>query len=299
MSRPIRLAFAGQRTFFEQCALHADGPDLTTAFFDHRAGRDAGLLRRRLEDFAPDVVVLFRPETLPPGALVGLGVPVLGFLTEPISRVDGGAAHWDLEKRRRDLEQLDPANVTRVVSFDPMIVPTAERYVPIWKSLPLPVADAYFGDVERPAGAPRMIFVGRSTKHREDWLLHVKHRFDCLHVAFGLYGEPLRRTLRRYHVTFNVHNEPYPSFENRVLLHLAAGHLVITEPLDPTHDLVAGRHYLEARSPEELTALAAQVHEDPEAFHEIRVAGRAAAEEVRASTVYPPLVDELLSEPGV
>ena len=29
-------------------------------------------------------------------------------------------------------------------------------------------------------------------------------------------------------VGINLHNEPYPSFENRVCLHLAAGHLVVS-----------------------------------------------------------------------
>lgn len=297
MTGPLRLAFAGQQTFFEQCALHADGPEVTTAFFDHRAGRDAHLLRQRLEAFAPDAIVVFRPETLPPGALVGLDAPVLGFLTEPISRTGAGTgAHWDLEKRRRDLAMLDPANVTRVVSFDPMIVETAEQYVPIWKSLPLPVDDRVFGEATPITGRPRMIFIGRSTLHREEWLLHVKHRFDCTHVAFGLHGDALVRTLRAHDVTFNVHNEPYPSFENRVLLHLAAGHLVITEPLDPTHGFVAGRDYLEARSPQEMTELAQRVVDDPAAFHAIRVAGREQAETVRASRVWPALVREMLSE---
>lgn len=43
----------------------------------------------------------------------------------------------------------------------------------------------------------------------------------------------------------NIHNEPYPTFENRVFLHLAAGQLVISEPLDPGHGLEAGHDYLE------------------------------------------------------
>ena len=64
-------------------------------------------------------------------------------------------------------------------------------------------------------------------------------------------------------ITFNVHNEPYPTFENRVLLHLAAGHLVITEPLSPTHGLERGLDYVEVSYPEELTHVAATVRDVP------------------------------------
>ena len=94
--------------------------------------------------------------------------------------------------------------------------------------------------------------------HRERWLLDVKHRFDCLHVAFGIEVEELERCSTRHQITFNIHNEPYPTFENRVLLHLAAGHLVISEPLSPTHGLEPGFDYVEVRYPEELTRVATE-----------------------------------------
>ena len=61
--------------------------------------------------------------------------------------------------------------------------------------------------------------------------------------------EELERLLDTHQITFNVHNEPYPSFENRVLLHLAAGHLVITEPLSPSHGLEPGLDFVEVQSP--------------------------------------------------
>ena len=292
---PQRIAFVGQRTYFHACALHEHSERVVSTFIDHRAGRDSGLVRARLDAFGPDAVVLFRPETLAPGTLAGLGAPVLGFLTEPISReTGGGARHWDLEARRRDLRETDPANVDRVVSFDPLIaeVAEAETGLPVWRSHPLPVADHLFGEVSDPppGSPPRMIFVGRSTVHREQFLMEAKHRFDVLHLAFGIQEDELARLLPRYQITFNVHNEPYPSFENRVLIHLAAGHLVITEPLSPPHGLVAGTDYVEVTTPEELTAAAAAAAADLDAMRPVRESGRAKAEEVRASVVWPELL---------
>jgi hypothetical protein len=296
---PLRLAFVGQQTFFRACAMDEDSARVTTAFVEFREGRDPALMRAQLDAFAPHVVVVFRPETLPHGILADLRAPVLGFLTEPISRSTepgGEALHWDLEKRRRDVARLDRANVDRLVSFDPLIVPTVDPVMEVWRSLPIPVADRLYRPVTRHDGPPRMLFVGRSTVHRERWLRDVKHRFDALHVAFGIQVGELERLLDRHEITFNVHNEPYPSFENRVLLHLAAGHLVISEPLSPTHGLEPGFDYLEVQDPDALTAAAAAAHADPESVRLIRVRGRQKAELVRASRVYPALVRDLIAD---
>lgn len=300
-ARPHRIAFVGQQTYFHACALHADDEHFVTACIDHRAGRDNALLRARVDAFAPDTVVLWRPETVEPGTFADLPAQVLGFLTEPISReASGRGRHWDLESRRRDLLEMDTGNVDRLVSFDPMIVPVAEEAcgMAVWRSLPIPVADHLFGAVTEPAPGrpPRMIFVGRSTVHREQWLMAAKHRFDVLHVAFGIQEDELARLLRRHQVTFNVHNEPYPSFENRVFLHLAAGHLVISEQLDPRHGLVPGSDYIEAQSPQALLDAAQSAHDDIASVRAIRESGRAKAEAVRATVVWPELAQAMAAD---
>jgi hypothetical protein len=293
----LRLAFVGQQTYFRACALDEDSPRIRTAFFDFRAGRDAALLHQQLTAFAPHAVVVFRPETLPAGLLADLPALIVGFLTEPISRESGGRGlHWDLESRRRDMAGLDRANVDRIVSFDPLIVPTADEFMEVWRSLPIPVADRLYRPVRRVHGTPRMLFVGRSTVHRERYLIDVKHRFDCLHVAFGIQVDELEKLLDRHHITFNIHNEPYPSFENRVLLHLAAGHLVISEPLSPTHGLEPGFDFIEVRHPEDLLAVATEARAFPDAYLRTRIRGRQKAEVVRASRVWPALIRDLFAD---
>jgi hypothetical protein len=293
---PLRLAFVGQQTFFRACAWEEDSARAITTFIEFRDGRDPELLREQLQAFAPHAIVVFRPETVPAGVLADFGVPVLGFLTEPISRTTGGDAnHWDLEQRRRATARMDRANVDRIVSFDPLIVPTVDEVMEVWRSLPIPVADRLYRPVRR-STTPRMLFVGRSTVHRERFLRDVKHQFDALHVAFGIQVDELERLLDRHEITFNIHNEPYPSFENRVLLHLAAGHLVISEPLSPTHGLEAGFDFVEITEPDELLAVAARAVAEPEAFLPIRVRGRQKAELVRASRVWPALVRDLFAD---
>jgi hypothetical protein len=289
----LRLAFVGQSTYFRAAALDEHSRRIETRFVEFRADADSARMRAALDAFAPHAVAVFRPEIIPAGAFSDLTAAVVGFLTEPITRRNGHGAHWDLDARRRDMRTLDRDNVDRIMSFDPLIVETADEFMEVWRSLPIPVADRLYRPVRPIVGVPRMLFVGRSTMHRERWLLDVKHRFDCLHVAFGAEVEELERLLDSHQITFNVHNEPYPTFENRVLLHLAAGHLVITEPLSPTHGLESGLDYVEVSFPEELTQAAATARSFPDAFQRIRLRGRQKAEQFRASRVWPAVVRDL------
>ena len=92
----------------------------------------------------------------------------------------------------------------------------------------------------RPPSGRGPLFVGRSTPHRELLLAETKHHFDLLHLAFGVDADELAEALATHDVGINLHNNPYPSFENRVCLHLAAGHLVLSESLHPAHGLEPG-----------------------------------------------------------
>jgi hypothetical protein len=168
--------------------------------------------------------------------------------------------------------------------------------MPVWRSLPLPVSDALFAEPDPMPSPPRMLFVGRSTPYRESFLGPVKERFDLLHVAFGADADALATLMRRHDVTLNLHNEPYPSFENRVCLHLAAGHLVVSEPLSPSHGLEAGIDHVEVDTPEAMVAALEDVAARPAAYDRMRRLGRMKAEAYRASVVFPRLAEDLLTD---
>lgn len=292
---PLRLAFVGQETFFRACALEAgDVPGVETLFVDFRAGADADAMLGALRAFAPHVVVVFRPEIVPAGRFAELRAATLGFLTEPLPRTGPGAPHPDLARRLEDMRGIDRANFDRIVAFDPLIAESADAFMPVWRSLPLPVADRCYAPVRPAGGRPGVMFVGRSTEHRERFLVPCKHEWDILHVAFGADLDRLIALMREHHVGINLHNEPYPSFENRVCLHLAAGHLVLSEPLDPTHGLEPGLDYLEVSLPGDLLHHVERLNRFPDYQHRVRVRGRQKAEQYRASRVWPRLVEDLL-----
>jgi len=293
---PLRLAFVGQTTFFAACALEERSARVETAFVEFRAGGDAEAMLARVRAFAPHVVVVFRPEVLPPGVFADLRAAVLGFLTEPIPRGDTRRAHVDLQRRRHDLAALDPGNVDRIVAFDPLIVPAADEVMPVWRSLPLPVADRLYHPVRPPRGKPSVLFVGRSTEHRERFLQRPKAELDVVHAAFGIGVDELDALMAAHDVAVNLHNEPYPSFENRVCLHLAAGQLVVSETLSPTHGLEPDIDYVEIEDPWQLLGVLRTAVRFPRAYERVRARGRRKAEAFRASHVYPRLVGDLLRD---
>jgi hypothetical protein len=299
LDRPLRLAFVGQSTFFEACVL-APGvdPRVEPRFHEFRQGGDADALTAGLSASDPDVVIVFRPEIVPTGAFEGLRAATLGFLTEPLPRTGsaGGVSHEDLERRLWALGHVDAGNFDRIVAFDPLIGETAERVLPVWRSLPIPVADRYYRPVSDPDPTSPPLFVGRSTKHREKLLTPSKHNHDVLHLAFGVDAARLERFMDEHWVAINLHNEPYPSFENRVCLHLAAGHLVLSEPLSPTHGLEPDIDFLEFHGPHHLERLLATLRRDATVWRTVRVRGRRKAEQFRASRVYPRLVSDLLAD---
>ena len=297
---PLRVAFVGQSTFFEACSLEpqpAAAVGLESRFFEYRDGAEIEPVLEQLAEFGAEVTILFRPEIFPRGALHELPGVILGFLTEPLPRREKGAvAHSDLDKRLRDLQRTDPLNVDRVISFDPMIATAASDTVPVWRSLPLPVADSFYRPVSGTLAAPPALFVGRSTPHRERFLADSKEQGDILHLGFGVDGEHLQELMAEHSVAINVHNEPYPTFENRVCIHLAAGQLVFSEPLSPNHGLEPEIDYLECYDGAVLAEALERLRHLPGLWQDVRIRGRRKAELYRASHVYPRIIFDLLTD---
>src|SRR5579871_3742073 len=291
----LSVAFVGQSVYFPQCALEVGAGGLEPSFFDFRAGSPGPRLLDDLLELDPDVVLVFRPEIIPAGLFGSLRAVTIGYLTEPLPR-SVADRHADLAQRLWWLQQVDPGNFDRIVSFDPLIADTASEVLPVWRSLPIPVADSLYAAPRARSEPPGMLFVGRSTEHRELMMAPLKAAHELVHIGHGLFGAELARFLSRADVQLNLHNNPYPSFENRVCIALACGHLVISEPLSPDHGLAPGSDFLEIHDPEQLLALADELVADPNAYEDVQARGHEQGERFRASVVYPQLVRDALSD---
>src|SRR5690606_4640069 len=137
----------------------------------------------------------------------------------------------------------DPGEYDRIVVADPMRAARLSGRS-VWRSAPLPVADELFLDLRRPPRRPRLLFIGASNDHVERLLINLKHRYDLKHYAFGLTGDRLRAALEEASVGIVLNESRTPRFQPTLPLHLAAGHLVIAETLNPTRGFEPGLDHL-------------------------------------------------------
>lgn len=290
-----QLAFVGQNTYFASCAAEGRCGSFEACFIDFRKGMSATDLMRQLELAAPDLVIVFKPEIIPPGLFADLDAVTVGYLTEPLPASNNGDCepHSDLARRLQNLKSIDSSNFDRIVTYNPNgHIPEDLGFAP-WRAMPLPVADQYFRPVGVASHSRSPLFIGRSTPHREEILSPAKHAFDILHIAHGVGSDTLPDVLAATDVGINVHNEDYPNFEHRATLHLASAHLLISEELEPTYGLDRGLDYLEIDSAADLVRLLRELRRAPDIFRRVRIRGRAKAEMFRASKVYDDLLVDL------
>jgi hypothetical protein len=262
---PWRVAFVGREVVFGASAQRAATRAVEPFFIDHRPRGDAAGMLEAVRAARPHAVVVFRPESVPERLFAGVDALVLGWVTEA--------------------EAVPPGTFDRLVG---------ERQ---WRSLPLPVDDAIFADPRPIARPPRVLFLGESSEHRERWLVSSKHRFDLVHAAFGVHGDRLLDLFARTDIGVNLDVEEGASgFDHRVALHLAAGHLLLSEPLSPLYGLEPGIDFLEMRAPSDVENAIAEFLDGEPAVVPAQVRGRHKAEQFRASTVYPRLIHDLADD---
>jgi hypothetical protein len=196
-----------------------------------------------------------------------------------------------------DLVAFDPGEYDRVIAADPLLARAAPQ-LDVWRSPPLPVDDALYLPPRKPTRPPKALFLGESDERREAYLVEQKHFYDLTHYAFGLAGAELRGVLERSNVGVVLHPTAIPTFTPTVALHLAAGHLVATEPLVPRRGLEPWLDHVVVEAPDQLRRVLHQLKLRPTTFEQVRLRGRLRAEEFRASRIWPRLVRDLLAEHG-
>lgn len=286
---PVRVAFVGPRASFDAHVLHRPTAGLAPAFVDFGVGADAGELRAALQAAAPHVVVVLGADILPAGLLADVPAATLGVVTQTVGGSNG-------EPDAPLAPPLGPiADYDRILACDPAVIQSVHGEA-VWRSAPLPVDDRMYSAVRPMRQPPRALFLGESSEYREGFLIQAKHEYDVLHYAHGLWGDPLCEILGSVDVGLNVHRDHRARFESRVLLHLAAGHLVVSEPLSPLHGLEAEIDFIPVARPDELLTVLGQLGRRRQPHDRVRLRGRAKAEQYRASRVWPRLVGDLLDD---
>lgn len=294
----MKLSFVGQGAYFRTTALSQPLNGIKPVFVEFKIGDDPDKLASDLKKLKSDLIIVFKPESIPNGVLKQLPGIKIGWFTEPIPKsqsflgsISSTKQSRDLRRRLSYLKGVDFSQFDRFISYDPTITHTLSKFVDVWRSYPLPVDDKFFVDAHiSTARNPKFGFFGRPTSHRDKYILPALHENEILYVAHGATGSTLSYLLGEINVGLNLHNENYPNFENRVPLHLACGHLLISDPLNPTHGLEPGIDFIQTQTPESFWEQLRLVRDDYESFHLMRLRGRLKAEYFRASKIYSEIL---------
>lgn len=280
----LRVAFLGAPLWLDGCFPTAPLHGLLARRFDVAPGGDAARLLAAVSAFRPHVSVIFDPACVPADALLAAPGVTLGVLVGGDSQ-DGAACITG------SLEALD-----RLVSFTPALTGARIGGAGVWRAIPPPVSDALFAEVRPLRGVPRVLSIGASSSHREAMLIDAKHHHDLLQLIHGVSGEALRELLVEYDVGVYVARAPGGGFGQQVGVHLAAGHLLIAEPLVPTHGLERDIDYLQFDSPDGLRWMLDRLRRFPEMHQRTRIRGRLKAEQFRASRLFARVLSDLLAD---
>lgn len=277
-AQALRVAMIGPGVWLDGCFPAGPRARLKPRRFAVPGDRAADSVVEDLERFRPDVSIVLDPVSLPAAALEALPGTSLGVLVSGLPPEDRG-----------DVGRLD-----RLVAFTPALTGEAVGDGAVWRAIPPPVSDLLYGEPRRPRRAPRAMSIGASSDHRETVLLPAKHHYDVLQLIHGVSGEPLREVLAEYDVGIFVPPHAGGGFGHQVGVHLAAGQLLLSEPLAPAHGLERNIDYLQFDQPHVLTWLLERLSRFPEMHQSIRVRGRLKAEQYRASRIFARILNDLL-----
>jgi hypothetical protein len=219
---------------------------------------------------------------LPPRVVRGLGTVARGMpLPGPLDRRRVSVAVDRLV--RANLEELEAAAASGV-----RIVVTSRDRGRALESHGLAATVVPFGYHERHAGpltpadaGPRdvpMLMLGSRATHtrraRELGDLRRTREGRHLHIADGVWGHDRAALLRRTRVVVDIHRIPGNFVGMRLLLAIAAGAVVVTEPMTDPFPFVPGVHHLEATL-EDLLPVAAELAGDDRRRADMVEAGQA------------------------
>ncbi|MDY6866920.1 MAG: glycosyltransferase [Chloroflexota bacterium] len=238
-----------------------------------------------LLDYNADFNVFFRGEFVPNDVLQKLNGATINLSSEPFPR----EINHHIEYTRDSLKRYLSFRKIRDKSFDYVFHYDAASLGLMRKDglelsgeFAFPVATDAYKPIETEENWD-LFFIGRSTQRREDLFGPLKHYYDFLHIAHGIWGPDLVKYICASRICLNVHAEDEISWEPRLQMMLACGAFVISEPVTPNAYLRPGVDYIEVFSKDELFETAFYYLEHEEERRKIAESGLIRVQEYLSS----------------
>lgn len=207
-----------------------------------------------LLEYGADFNIFFRGEYVPSEVLQKLRGVKINLSSEPFPR----EINRHIEYTGDSLERYRSFRVIRNKPFDYVFHYDASSLnfmlsngLKLSGEFAFPVAIGVY----KPMDIPKewdIFFIGRSTNHREQFFGPLKHYYNFLHIAHGIWGAELVRYMSAARICLNVHAEDEISWEPRLQMMLACGAFVISEPVTPNAYLRPGIDYIEVSNKDEM-----------------------------------------------
>ena len=305
MRSALKVAFVGQPEYF-QASYENDLDDLYhVGSFPLRFNpaldmeADASTMSDLIA-FSPDITVFFRGEYISNSLISRLSGIKIGYSTEPFPKLINKRFHYtkDSIKRFKYFLRFSDRKFDFTFHYDEASRSFIELMgIRLSGYQPLPVATQTW----RPQSSPvpekwDIVFLGRSTPHREQFFGPLKRDLQFLHIAHGINGKDAMEYYNAGRIALNIHAEPELSWESRIQYLMACGRLVVSEPLSPNAYFEADRHYVEASSPGDLYEKCLKILSYETEYEVMRAAAREiVCEKLSARLVFPSLFQACVS----
>ncbi len=207
-----------------------------------------------LENIDADFNFFFRGEFVPDELLRSLKGVKINLSSEPFPRHINNKLNYSYDsfKRYFAFSEIRNKKFDYVFHYDEASLPFLKNGgLLLSGSIAFPVAT----DIYKPLETEKLwdlFFIGRSTNHREDYFSYLKHMYNFLHIAHGIWGPQLVEYLNMSRICLNIHAENEVSWEPRLQMLLATGAFVISEKITPNTILRPNIDYVEINTPREL-----------------------------------------------
>ncbi|MBT0654206.1 glycosyltransferase [Geobacter luticola] len=207
-----------------------------------------------LEEIDADFNIFFRGEFVPETLLGKLRGVKINLSSEPFPRYIDNKLNYTYDSINRyfAFREIKHKKYDYVFHYDEASLPFLKKDgLLLSGAFAFPVATEVYKPLEIEKSWD-LFFIGRSTKHREEHFSYLKHIYNFLHIAHGIWGPPLVEYVNMSKICLNIHAENEVSWEPRLQMLLASGAFVISEKITPNTLLRPGVDYVEISSPREL-----------------------------------------------
>lgn len=241
-----RIAFISQPEYFRFIYEHDLDDFFEVREFPFRFDMVANQFDDLIE-FDADYNIFFRGEFFPEPILEKLRGKKIALSSEPFPRKIDGKWEFTLDSIKRYLafREIRNKKFDYVLHYDISSLPLFKKDgMAISGEFTFPVARGTY----KPLAVKKkwdIFFIGRSTAHREELFGSLKHHFNFLHIAHGIWGSELVDYINRSKICINAHAEKEISWEPRMQMMLACGAFVLSEKITPNEYLRPGLEYIE------------------------------------------------------